>query len=343
MVYLEITKPNNFRGCPASVQDHIFNGDAAMNCLPSIKTCSKCQVSKPVSEFYKKPNGSYHCWCYSCSAEYACERRVTHKDHLKAQKVIRYDLNRDEINKKAQQHRKDNLEECRKKDRERNKKHRKRNNTWAKEYREKNKAILAEKRKIRYIENLELFKERGRKQYQLHKEDNKERQREYNKTHKKEIAERDKKYRAENKEPIGKRQKKYRAENKETIDKAQREYRADNRKELSEYQKKYRKTEKGKAALKKGGQKHRALKRGATVEDFSSIEVFKRDAYICQSCKKKTRPDYKPTHPLYPHLDHIQPLSLGGNHSRKNTQCLCSHCNLTKNNSGKGDQLRLFG
>ncbi|MBU2249718.1 MAG: HNH endonuclease, partial [Gammaproteobacteria bacterium] len=66
--------------------------------------------------------------------------------------------------------------------------------------------------------------------------------------------------------------------------------------------------------------------------------------YICQLCGVKTRPDIKNQyHPKRPELDHIVPLSLGGEHTKQNTQCLCRQCNMTKNNTGVGDQLRLFG
>ena len=87
----------------------------------------------------------------------------------------------------------------------------------------------------------------------------------------------------------------------------------------------------------------RAMERSAKVEHVSPAYIFKRDKYTCQSCKKKTRPDKKPTHPLYPTLDHIIPLSKGGEHLKKNCQCLCRDCNTKKGARAIGDQLLLFG
>ena len=107
--------------------------------------------------------------------------------------------------------------------------------------------------------------------------------------------------------------------------------------------KKYSQTEAGKASIKKNRQKRRALKIGADCENFNPVEVLERDGYRCQACGKKTRPDFNQWHPLYPHLDHIVPLSKGGEHTKQNTQCLCRECNLTKHNTGNGDQLRMFG
>ena len=131
--------------------------------------------------------------------------------------------------------------------------------------------------------------------------------------------------------------------NREDLNEYGRKYYKGNKGKIADNNKEYRKTEVGKNAYSKATHRYQALKLGATIEDFSPIEVFKRDGYICQLCKKKTRLDYKHTHPLFPNLDHIVPLSLGGPHSPANTKCLCRHCNLTKSNTGTGDQLRMFG
>jgi 5-methylcytosine-specific restriction endonuclease McrA len=50
----------------------------------------------------------------------------------------------------------------------------------------------------------------------------------------------------------------------------------------------------------------------------------------------------EPNDPLEPTLDHIIPISKGGEHSYKNVQCAHRQCNVTKNNKMEG-QLRLFG
>jgi len=154
------------------------------------------------------------------------------------------------------------------------------------------------------------------------------RAKQYRKDHKKETAERRRKYHQENKEKISIRYKIYADAHK---------------KEKAAYYKQYCQTDTGKAVRHKSKHKRRALKMKVKCENFNPLRVFERDKYRCQLCGKKTRPDFNQWHPLYPHLDHIVPLSLGGEHSKRNTQCLCRLCNLTKNNTGKGDQLRLFG
>jgi 5-methylcytosine-specific restriction endonuclease McrA len=172
---------------------------------------------------------------------------------------------------------------------------------------------------------------------------------EYNKKYgeirREEIADWQHKYYISNRENTLESSNLYYLNNKEKIAKKAKIYAILNQSKISEYQKHYSATGKGKSSRKKAEQKYRAIKKGATIEDFSPTEIFERDGYICQLCGVKTRPDFKKTyHPLYPNLDHLIPLSKGGEHSRLNTQCLCHQCNIEKNNKEDfGDQMRLFG
>jgi 5-methylcytosine-specific restriction endonuclease McrA len=97
-------------------------------------------------------------------------------------------------------------------------------------------------------------------------------------------------------------------------------------------------------AKRDSGRRRRARLKGATVEVFSSKEIFMRDGWRCQICKRKIKKNAKHPHPYAPTLDHIVPLSRGGTHERKNVQLACSRCNSKK---GAGvadgcDQLRMF-
>ena len=155
-------------------------------------------------------------------------------------------------------------------------------------------------------------------------------------------------YRQENTDKIKDARKKYYKENIEKIREKQRilsiQYYKENVEKIREYQKKYNQTEAGKAKSSKSDKKRRALKAGAEIENFMAQEVFNRDRYKCQSCGIKTRPDYKnKSHSKYPNLDHIVPLSKGGDHSKLNTQCLCRKCNLAKGNRYANDQMLLIG
>jgi len=98
-----------------------------------------------------------------------------------------------------------------------------------------------------------------------------------------------------------------------------------------------------KETKRRSSQIRRARKAKATIEHFGPTYILKRDDYICQACGVKTRPDKKPTHPQYPNVDHIVPLSMGGEHSKKNCRCVCASCNSKKCNRTLNDQLLLFG
>lgn len=90
----------------------------------------------------------------------------------------------------------------------------------------------------------------------------------------------------------------------------------------------------------------RARLRGAKVERFESIEIFERDRWICQLCLRPVRRDlfgFDGYHPEMPSLDHVVPLSRGGDHTRANSQTAHHYCNAAKSNRGGPEQLRLVG
>lgn len=86
----------------------------------------------------------------------------------------------------------------------------------------------------------------------------------------------------------------------------------------------------------------RARLRDAQVERVDPIKVFVRDGWRCQICGTKT-PKAKrgKVDPRAPELDHIVPLSVGGEHSYRNTQCACRECNGKKSNMVYG-QIPMF-
>lgn len=85
----------------------------------------------------------------------------------------------------------------------------------------------------------------------------------------------------------------------------------------------------------------RVLTKGDEAESFDPLEVLARDGWRCHICGVKTPKRLRGTTDLRaPELDHIIPLALGGEHSRKNTACSCRRCNLVKGSKPLG-QLRL--
>ena len=81
-------------------------------------------------------------------------------------------------------------------------------------------------------------------------------------------------------------------------------------------------------------------KKCQTVERVNPFKVFDRDKWICQLCKNKTPKALRGSlDPRAPELDHIMPISLGGEHSYRNTQCSCRACNGAKSNRPMGQML----
>lgn len=63
------------------------------------------------------------------------------------------------------------------------------------------------------------------------------------------------------------------------------------------------------------------------------LAVFRKYKWICQDCGCSTPKELRGTFlPNSPELDHIIPISKGGEHTYRNVQLLCRKCNLKKGN-----------
>ena len=70
---------------------------------------------------------------------------------------------------------------------------------------------------------------------------------------------------------------------------------------------------------------------GGQYFNFKPSTVFDRDGWRCRACHRSTPPELRGTfEDRAPELDHVVPLSKGGDHSMENTQCLCRACNMKK-------------
>ena len=92
--------------------------------------------------------------------------------------------------------------------------------------------------------------------------------------------------------------------------------------------------------------RQRAKHYGVEYERFPKSLIYERDNYICQLCKgpvlraaRYRRRDGK-IHMKSPTIDHIVPISRGGDHKPHNCQTACFKCNSKKGNRAIG-QLRL--
>ena len=85
--------------------------------------------------------------------------------------------------------------------------------------------------------------------------------------------------------------------------------------------------------------RHRARKRLATVEMVSHSKVFERDGWVCQLCGDPVDPTLRYPNDQCASIDHIIPLSKGGDHSYANTQLAHALCNSLKGNRESGSMI----
>lgn len=87
-----------------------------------------------------------------------------------------------------------------------------------------------------------------------------------------------------------------------------------------------------KAKQRASAARHRARKVGAAIEQFTNDEIYERDGWRCGLCGKLIHKAKPFPHPMSRSIDHVVPLSKGGDHSRANVQAAHYGCNSRKNN-----------
>ncbi|MGW6946179.1 HNH endonuclease [Streptomyces xanthophaeus] len=76
------------------------------------------------------------------------------------------------------------------------------------------------------------------------------------------------------------------------------------------------------------------MEQARTAEVFAPLDVHTRDEWTCQLCRLPIDPEVAWPDPMSASVDHIVPLSRGGQHSMINVQSAHLGCN-----SSKGDRL----
>lgn len=203
---------------------------------------------------------------------------------------------------------------------------------WDRRYYSENKGKINSIRREKYRKNPEPYKERANiyshsnpdkvKEYKIANRDKRNRQtkewHERNKEH-------DKKYRKEyyknNISKIRKYSKEYYAKNREIEIEKSRKWREENPEKVKLQQKLYARNNPHKIHAK--GAKRRASLRNVKVENVNRVKVYGRDKGICGICGFKVKFSEMT-------LDHIIPLSKGGNHSYENIQLAHLSCNSSK-------------
>lgn len=87
----------------------------------------------------------------------------------------------------------------------------------------------------------------------------------------------------------------------------------------------------------------RSQRRTETWDGVTDAEIFERDHWKCGICGKRIGKSFKAPHPRSKSIDHIVPLSEGGDDTAANKRAAHLLCNTTRCNRGGGEQLALIG
>ena len=203
------------------------------------------------------------------------------------------------------------------------------------------------KNKKYYEENREYFLEYSRRYRESHQDERREWQKNYYQENREKLlaekqryhrenrtarAEYNRKYYEENKERILESDRKYRQREHDRIAKRKRAYYEENIEHIRNYHREYR--SKNMDKILESCHRRDAKKRDAFVEDVNILVLLEESDWTCGICGGDIPKEWEKWSPLTPHIDHIVPLSKGGEHSYVNTQAAHSSCNIQK-----GDKL----
>lgn len=188
-----------------------------------------------------------------------------------------------------------------------------------------------------YRNECKMCTRENRKKY---REENKEKisewHSEWRKRNKEYIQNKGRLYYQENKETILRKVKSYYCENTEKVMKTKKLYLKNNKEKVSMSKKNWARNNKDK--IYESGLKRRSRKYFVQFEGVARRKLLERDNWSCKQCGVKVHDrsegGIKKSHlwndEFKAHIDHIIPLSKGGDSTPENLQVLCRTCNLRK-------------
>lgn len=89
--------------------------------------------------------------------------------------------------------------------------------------------------------------------------------------------------------------------------------------------------------------RRRARLADAASEPYTTVEIADRDGGRCGVCRRKVRLDLEWPHPRSASVDHIVPLSRGGDDTKSNVRLAHLRCNISQGNRVEWGQQLLIG
>lgn len=89
--------------------------------------------------------------------------------------------------------------------------------------------------------------------------------------------------------------------------------------------------------------RHRHQVRAQTYDGVTNAQILERDRWRCGICRQRIGKSFKWPHPRSASIDHIVPLSQGGDDSAANKRAAHLGCNCRRMNRGGGEQLAMIG
>ena len=129
-------------------------------------------------------------------------------------------------------------------------------------------------------------------------------------------------YREANREKVSAWKKAYREANREKINAANKAYHAERYSNDPEYRAQY-----AAAAIRRS-----RLLASAVQEPYTREEIFERDNWTCALCEDPIDPELKWPESESASIDHIVPISHGGDDTPANVQAAHLRCNISKGN-----------
>lgn len=77
-----------------------------------MKTCSRCKKEKEASDFRERESSKdgLHCWCEQCLSAYYAENYEKNKEKKKAERIARYQIEKEQIKEKSRRYHAENKE-----------------------------------------------------------------------------------------------------------------------------------------------------------------------------------------------------------------------------------------